>query len=142
MTEAVVGTKRVRTPGERMVLQLEVTNLVLVVLAIVVAHLAAGLGPMMYGVAVGGLIGVLNLRAMVWLGRRILLGKQRGRAKYAVLFALKLGVLCTVVWLALANLPIDSLGFLIGFSTLLPAALVATALKTLDRTASEQEHRS
>ncbi len=142
MTDAVVAAKKARTPGERLVFQLEVTNLVLVVLAIVITHLAAGLGPMMYGVAVGGLVGVLNLRSMVWLGRRILLGKQRGRAIFAVLFALKLGVLCAVVWLTLANLPIESLGFLIGFSTLLPSALIATALKTQDPSASGQEHRS
>lgn len=132
--------RKARSDGERFALQLEIVNLALVAIAFVGVHLAAGPGPLLWGTLVGGLIGALNLRSMVFLGRRILMGRQQGRAKYMLLFALKLGVLCTVVWLCLANLPIDSIGFLIGFSTLLPAALVTTALRSLDKP-NTQERR-
>ncbi len=134
-------TRPTRSEGERFALQLETVNLVLVLVAYAVTHLIAGVGPMMWGVLVGGGIGVLNLRSMVFLGRRILMGRQQGRAKYMLLFALKLGLLCTVVWLCLANLPIHSIGFLIGFSTLLPAALVTTALRSLERPSNPEEPR-
>ncbi|MFO0749467.1 MAG: ATP synthase subunit I [Myxococcota bacterium] len=138
--------KAPRTEGERFALQLEITNLVLVLVAAAGCHLAFGPGPRLWGALVGGLIGAANLRAMVFLGRRIMASggnaeAQKGKLKYVILFALKLGVLCTVVWLALANLPIDSIGFLIGFSTLLPAMLIATALRSIDKGPTTGERR-
>jgi hypothetical protein len=48
-------------------------------------------------------------------------------------FTLKLVVLCTIVWLCLSQLPINSLGFLVGFSTMLPSTLVLTAVRALER---------
>jgi len=135
---ATPPAKKARTEGERFALLLELTNLALVAIAFVAVHLAAGAGPLLWGTLVGGLIGAANLRSMIFLGKRILMGTPQGKAKYMILLALKLGILCAVVWLALANLPIDSIGFLIGFSTLLPAALVATALKSLERPPTQE----
>jgi len=130
--ELPTTSKKTRNEGERFALRLELVNLTLVAVAFVIAHLAFGVGPTMWGALVGGLIGALNLRAMVFLGKRILHGPRQARAIYTILFALKLGAICTLVWLALAHLPIDAIGFLIGFSTLLPAMLVTAALKILD----------
>lgn len=120
--------------GERFVRTLELTNLALAVLAVVSVHVFAGAGPLLWGTLVGGAIGVANLRAMVFLGRRLLQSEPGKRRVWGLLFASKLIVLCALVWLVLATLPIDSLGFIIGFSTLLPAGLVATFIRTLERT--------
>jgi len=141
---------KAKSEGERFVRLLELVNLVLVLVASAAVHLASGWGPLLWGTLVGGGIGVLNLRAMVFLGRRIIMqrpgphgpdGVATGKAKYMILFTLKLVLLCTVVWLCLDLLPIDSIGFLIGFSTLLPAALVATALKSIERPTAPEERR-
>jgi len=122
-----------RTDGERMVRQFELCNLVLVLLAVIITHLVLGPGLFLWGVLVGGGLGVLNLFAMAFLGRRIIESRHRSRALWAVLFAFKLVVLGTVVWLCLDTLPIHPLGFLVGFSTVLPATLVLTAIRALER---------
>ena len=45
----------------------------------------------------------------------------------------KLVLLCTVVWLCLSQLPLNSIGFLVGMSTVLPSTLVLTAVRALER---------
>lgn len=130
----VVAKAPGRTDGERFVRLIEVTNLALALLAIVAVHVFAGAGPLLWGTLVGGAICVLNLRAMIFIGRRLLTSTPGKRHVWGILFTFKLIVLSSVVWLCLATLPIDSLGFLIGFSTLLPAALIATFIRTLERT--------
>jgi hypothetical protein len=120
-----------RSPGERTVRQFELINVVRVLLAFVLVHLLAGLGPFLWGTLVGGVLGILNLRAMVFVGRRIMRSKTRSRGPWMAVFALKLALLCTAVWLCLSLLPIYSLGFLVGFSTLLPATLVLSAVRAL-----------
>lgn len=122
-----------KSEGERTVRQFELSNLALAVLAFVITHVIAGAGPFLWGVLVGGALGVLNLRSMVFIGRRILTSRQHSRAAWGVLFGLKLIILCTVVWLCLTYLPIHSLGFLVGFSTILPATLVLAAIRALER---------
>lgn len=124
---------RPKSEGERTVRQFELSNLALAVLAFVITHVIAGAGTFLWGVLVGGLLGVLNLRSMVFIGRRILTSRQHGRALWGVLFGFKLLVLCTIVWLCLTYLPIHSLGFLVGFSTILPATLVLAAIRALER---------
>jgi hypothetical protein len=128
------ATPDTMTQGERFVRTLELANLALAVLAVVTVHVSTGPGPLLWGTLVGGAIGVANLRAMVSLGRRLLQSEPGKRRVWGLLFASKLIVLCSLVWLVLAMLPIDSLGFLIGFSTLLPAGLVATFIRSLERT--------
>ncbi len=119
--------------GERAIRQFELINLALAVLTAVVVHVLAGWGPFLWGALVGGLIGVLNLRAMVFIGRRVIRAQQRSRLAWGVLFMFKLVLLCTVVWLCLSQLPLNSIGFLVGMSTVLPSTLVLTAVRALER---------
>jgi len=131
---AVVSNKKQLTDGDRFIRTIELTNAALAALAIVAVHVFAGAGPLLWGTLVGAAIGILNLRAMVFLGRRLLTSGPSKRHVWGLLFATKLVVLSAIVWLVLATLPLDSRGFLIGFSTLLPAGLVATFIRTLERT--------
>jgi ABC-type uncharacterized transport system YnjBCD ATPase subunit len=119
--------------GQRLVRLIELTNLAIAALAVVAVHVFAGPGTMLWGAVAGAAICVLNLRAMVFLGRKLLTSTPDKRRVWGVLFAAKLIVLGTVVWLALRYLPLDSIGFLIGFSALLPAGLVATSIRALER---------
>src|SRR5690606_19260824 len=89
------------TPGERVIRQFELINLTLALLAAVLVHVLAGAGPFLWGTLVGGALGVLNLRGMVFVGRRILRSQTKSRAVWMALFAFKLAILCTVVWLCL-----------------------------------------
>lgn len=124
-------TKSELTPGERVIRQFELINLTLALLAAVLVHVLAGAGPFLWGTLVGGALGVLNLRGMVFVGRRILRSQTKSRAVWMALFAFKLAILCTIVWLCLTQLPLEPLGFLVGFSTLLPSTLVLTAVRAL-----------
>jgi hypothetical protein len=130
MTDAPAPGTRSR--GARLARTFERVNLALVGLALVVTHLLAGFGPFLTGVLVGGVLGALNLRGMVWLTARLLAAAAGSRGQYAALFAVKLALLGSLVWLALSRLPADSVGFLIGFSTILPAALWLAFLRALE----------
>lgn len=112
--------------------KVELINLVLILLAAATVHVLSGPGPFLWGVLVGGLIGVLNLRTMIFLTRRIFTAESRSRALWSILFILKLGVLCAAIWLSLSALPLDAIGFLIGFAMLLPASLVFTLVRALE----------
>ena len=103
-------------------------NLALVAVATIATTLAAGPGPFLWGVLAGGAIGALNFRALVWLASRLVRAARHSRATYALLFVVKLTLLFAVIWLVLASLPVDALGFLLGISTLLPALLVVGLL--------------
>lgn len=131
-TAEQVATASNRSQGERLARTLEVTNITIAAIALVMTHLFAGFGPMVYGVLAGAIIGALNLRAMIWLTRRLLAAAPGSRGGYAVLFAVKLAILGTIVWLVLARFQLDSLGFIIGFSSLLPAALWVAFLRSLE----------
>jgi hypothetical protein len=126
--------------GERLARTLEGVNLALVGVALVVSHLFAGFGPFLYGVLAGGLLGAFNLRGMVWLTRRLIAAEAGSRSRYAVLFAAKLALLGSVVWVVLSRLPVDSVGFLVGFSTVLPAALWIAFLRSLEPAPAAAQH--
>lgn len=87
-------------------------------------HLVAGPGPVLWGVVAGAALGVANFAALVALGRRLTGAATRSRPFYAVLFALKLGVLLAAVALVLLRLPTSPVGFLLGISVLVPAVLL------------------
>jgi hypothetical protein len=95
---------------------------------------------LLWGTITGAAICILNLRALIFLGRKLLTSTPDKRRVWGALFAAKLIILGTVVWLALNHLPVDSIGFLIGFSTLLPAALIATFIRTLERSVPATSH--
>ncbi len=126
--------------GLRLARLIELTNLAVAVLATVSVHVFAGPGLLLWGALTGGVICVLNLRALIFLGRKLLTSTPDKRRLWGVLFAAKLIVLGTVVWLSLKHLPVDSIGFLIGFSALLPAALIATFIRTLERSVPATSH--
>jgi len=126
--------------GQRLARLIELTNLAVSVLAIVSVHVFAGPGTMLWGALTGALICVLNLRALIFLGRKLLVTSPDKRRIWGALFAAKLVILGSVVWLSLNHLPIDSIGFLIGFSELLPAALIATFIRTLERSVPATTH--
>jgi len=118
--------------ARRFLRQLEIANGMVAAVALVITHLAMGPGPLLTGVLVGGLVCAVNLRAMIWLGMRVILARQHSRGFYGMLFALKLGLLGAMVWAALSLLAITAVGFMIGFSSILPALLAMTLKRALE----------
>jgi len=100
-------------------------------LAGVITHLTMGLGPFLWGVLVAGGLQLANLFALTWLGTRLARAEPRGAAFCALLFMMKIGALIGFAVWALKTLPLDPFGFMVGVSLLIPAALVASALKPL-----------
>lgn len=121
-----------KSEAARFIRGLEITNLMVGVIAVTVAYLVAGPGPLHLGVVVGAAISALNLRAMVWLGGKVISAGRHSRTRYAVIFGLKLAVLVAVVWGAMSALPVEPLGLMLGFSTILPAILLMTVKKSLE----------
>jgi hypothetical protein len=126
--------------GERLARTFEGVNLALVGVAYVVTHLLAGFGPFLSGVLAGGVLGALNLRGMVWLTRRLIAAEAGTRARFALLFAVKLVLLGSIVWVVLSSLPVDTVGFVVGFSTVLPAALWLAFLRALEPASTPATH--
>ena len=93
----------------------------LLVVTTVAASLLLENREVMAGIITGGLVGLLNFEGLRWLGSRILDAPARSRTFYAMLFLAKMTLVFGAVWWFLSRLPIDSLGFLVGFSLLLPA---------------------
>jgi hypothetical protein len=132
LPETVAVATNQPSSGEKLARTLELTHLAIAGIAIVVTHLVAGFGDTVNGVVAGAVIGALNLRAMIWLTRKLLAAGVGTRGRYAILFAVKLAILGSVVWLVLSRMPVDSLGFIIGFSSLLPSALWVAFLRSLE----------
>jgi hypothetical protein len=78
------------------------------------------------GVAVGGLLGTVNLFAISWLCARAIASRS-GRWRYAVALAAKFALLIGVVWIAVAYVPMDIVGFVAGLSASAVAIVVATS---------------
>lgn len=128
----MAASKVERTEAQRFIAGFELANVVVALAAALVAYLVVGPGPLHLGVVVGGLLSVLNLRAMVWLGWRLIHAPRHTKTRYAILFVAKLGVLGLLVWGALAALAADPLGLMIGFSSILPSILIMAVKKSLD----------
>lgn len=122
-TSVEAAKERAFQTMQRFLLGVEKANLVLIVLSLAIAHLATGFGPIWYGVLAGGLVGLANWRALVWLAGKLARGEKKTRGFYAVLLGSKIVVLLTVVWLLLTFLPVDAIGFAFGISTLMLAVL-------------------
>lgn len=121
-----------RSEAARFIRGFEITNLMVGIIAVTVSYLVAGPGPIHLGVVVGAVISVFNLRAMVWLGGKVIAAGRHSRTRYAVIFGLKLAILVGVVWAAMSLLPVEPLGMMIGFSTILPAILLMSVKKSLE----------
>ncbi|TNF32724.1 MAG: ATP synthase subunit I [Deltaproteobacteria bacterium] len=121
-----------RSEAARFIRGFEITNLTVGLIAALVTYFVAGPGPIHLGVVVGAAISVLNLRAMVWLGGKVIAAGRHSRTRYAVIFGLKLAALVGVVWATMSLLPVEPLGMMIGFSTILPAILLMTVKKSLE----------
>ena len=72
--------------------------------------------------AIGAAIEALNFRGLVISSRAFFEGLVRGSGGWIGLFALRLGVLATLIVLAL-RLGADPVGLVIGLSLILPAAI-------------------
>lgn len=107
------------------------TLVVLTLVAGATTHLLAGAGGLLWGVLLGGGLGIANFAALCWLGRRILRAESRSRGFYGVLFFFKLTLLVVVAFAMLRYLPMDPLGFLIGISLLIPAVLLMVLWNSL-----------
>ena len=86
-------------------------SITLTVLAFVFGGLDIGLGA-----AAGGLVAVVNWLAMRWIGGRLTVANQRGKATWGSLLAMKMAAVLVVVWLILKSGAIAPLGFIIGMS--------------------------
>jgi len=131
-SDAQEARPKPKSEAARFIRGFEITNLMVGIIAVTITSLVAGPGPLQLGVLVGAVISVLNLRAMVWLGGKVIAAGRHSRTRYAVIFGLKLAVLVAAVWAAMSLLPVEPLGMMIGFSTILPAILLMTVKKSLE----------
>lgn len=94
----------------------------------ILAAVALALGGPSMGVAaaVGGVFSVLNWLAMRWLGQRLLVSNERGRALWGLLLAVKMGISMAVVWAILSTGAIDPIGFVIGLGGLVLGIVAGT----------------
>jgi hypothetical protein len=96
----------------------------LALVATALTHLLGGELATVLGVAVGGVLGVLNFLAMAWLGGRLVRARGQSRGVYAVIFLAKMTLVMGVIWLVLKLLPLSPLGFLLGVGLFFPAVLL------------------
>jgi len=97
------------------------TSLALSVLAGVLGGLSLGLAA-----AVGGVFSVLNWLAMRWLGRKLLVANDKGRAVWGTLLAGKMLVSLLAVGAILSTGLVDPIGFVVGLSGLVLGILAGT----------------
>ena len=97
------------------------TSVALSVLAGVLGGLSLGLAA-----AVGGVFSILNWLAMRWLGRKLLVANDKGRAVWGTLLAAKMLVSLLAVWAILSTGVIDPIGFVVGLSGLVLGILAGT----------------
>ncbi|MEZ4266157.1 MAG: ATP synthase subunit I [Myxococcota bacterium] len=96
----------------------------LVLIAVALTHLLGGEAPTVAGVAVGGVLGVLNFLAMAWLGGRLMRAHGQTRGVYAVIFLAKMTLVMGTIWLLLTLLPLSPFGFLLGIGLFFPAVML------------------
>lgn len=75
-------------------------------------------------VLVGAAVSAINLRFVQWISKKLIDGAKEGQAApalWGVLLVLKMTVLFGVIWLLVVEFGYDAIGFIIGFSSFLPA---------------------
>jgi hypothetical protein len=99
---------------------------------------AFGLGTGL-GALAGGAIAVANWFAMRWVGRRLMVANDKGKAVWGALLALKMAALLGVIWAVLSTGVIDPTGFAIGLSGLPLGALLGALHTALSREGSSAD---
>lgn len=84
---------------------------------------ALGSPALALSVALGAVVEALNFRGLTIAARSFVLGEPGGRGLWTALFVMRLGVLATVLLLAIRR-GAEPVGLLIGLSMILPAALL------------------
>lgn len=75
-------------------------------------------------VLVGAAVSAINLRFVQWVSKKLIDDSKEGSVNPGVwggLLVLKMTVLFGVIWLLVVELGFDAIGFIIGFSSFLPA---------------------
>lgn len=75
-----------------------------------------------WGIGAGAVLGVLNLRMLMGCSRRLFAGLLGGGTRWALLFGFRFVFFAAAIGFAIAS-GIDPMGILIGFSTIVPAAI-------------------
>lgn len=91
-----------------------VASVLLSVVALTFGGFAMGIGA-----AVGGAFAVVNLLAMQWVGKRLLVASDKGKAIWGTLLAVKMFVAMFAVLAILSTGVIDPIGFTVGLSGLI-----------------------
>jgi hypothetical protein len=76
--------------------------------------------------AAAGLISAADLALISLITGRLAAGRTRGRIFYSVVLSLKFPLLAAAVYLLVVVLSLDTMGLIIGFSTLVMAVLYAS----------------
>ena len=113
--------------------RIERINYVLGGIAIIIAALTVPQRPAL-GVALGVLLTCLNFAALRWLVFKwtasVKAGDDRGGNRIYLILPKMMGMMAAVA-LAVLFLPIDAIGFLIGYSIFLPSIVIGAVLDTV-----------
>ena len=107
-----------RATFRRITVHVAAASGLLAAVALVVGGVASGLSAL-----VGGGLAVANWLAMRWVGARLLVANERGRALLARLLAAKMAALLGVAALILSTGVVDATGFTVGLSGLVLGVL-------------------
>jgi len=75
-------------------------------------------------VLVGALISAINLRFVQWISKKLIEGATEGSTSpvlWSFLLVAKMTILFGVIWLLVVEFGFDAVGFVLGFSSFLPA---------------------
>jgi len=75
--------------------------------------------------ALGALLGALNLHLLLSSTEKLFAGELRGARAWSVIFVLRFTLFASAIGIAIFS-GIDPLGLIIGFSTIVPSVVVAT----------------
>lgn len=92
----------------------------------------------------GAAVAVANWLAMRWVGQRLLIANDKGRAVWGTLLAMKMAALLAIVWVILSTGLVDPTGFTVGLSGLVLGVLLgafhsAASVRTNESAASEEQ---
>lgn len=116
-------------------------TLILGVVAVVVSGLWLG-SAMAVSVLSGTVVAALNLRFVAWLSQKMIGRAKKGNTNstaWAMLLLVKMFVLFGLIFVLIALLDVDAIGFVTGFSLFLPAIAWQAALGGSDGTQDSEE---